>query len=1029
MSPIEREKAREHSYSQFLDMVPHPILEVDKNLIITRANREAQKKWLPLVEGESLFYNLSVWKEARTHDCIVEKTFEEKKPQTYQVETRNGEFFDIKTNYIGKQESPKVLVHIRDITEQKKASEALLQSLNRNKALFQAIPDLIFILSREGTYIEFKANHVEDLAIPPDKIVGRNIRDTGFSKDYIETISHHIELALETGEPQTFEYELKTQKGLGTFECRMVALNKDEVLAIVREITKRKRMENLARIQRDLAQALSTTISLDEALCLCAQKAIEVSGMDSGGVYLVDRENGSLYLVCAQGLSPGFVKSASCFDADSPNTRLVMEGKPFYNSYAEVLPETKDQIRKEEGLLFLAVVPVLHENQVIACLNIASHTRDGIPGTERNALEAIAAQMGGAIAHLQAEEALKKSEERYRTLQANVPVGIFRSTLRGKIISANPAMVKMFGFDSEEELLAVSAVDLYLDPQKRKELIKLLKDKGEAAGFEVQLKRKDGSTFWGSINLKGITDRQGNVIHQDGMLKDITTRKKFEQDILCAKQEWEHTFNSVPDLIAILEKNYTIRRVNKAMADRLGITQEEAIGLSCYRVFHGMDQPPGYCPHAKMLDDKKEHTELVHEKKLGGDFLITVSPLIETNGKILGGVHAARDLTERKKIEEELQRAEKLESLGLLAGGIAHDFNNILASAMVNITLARMNIKKEHKLLDKLNDAEKALARAKDLTRQLLTFSKGGAPIKSTSSIDGMLMDTVDFVLSGSKVKCEYDLPDNLWDVEIDEGQISQVIQNLIINAQQAMPEGGVVKISAENVNIDADEGLPLEEGRYIRITIKDQGIGIPREHLDKIFDPFFTTKQRGSGLGLSTAYSIVKNHKGLITVESDLGKGTMFYVYLPASEDKKEKKEVQIQKMSEGQGKILLMDDEDIILEATGELLQEMGYTVELAKDGAAAVRLYEEARRAGQPFDAVIMDLIVPGGMGGQEALSEILAKDPAARVVASSGYSTDPIMANYRKYGFVAALSKPYKLRELSIVLEKAMAGTHI
>jgi len=361
-----------------------------------------------------------------------------------------------------------------------------------------------------------------------------------------------------------------------------------------------------------------------------------------------------------------------------------------------------------------------------------------------------------------------------------------------------------------------------------------------------------------------------------------------------------------------------------------------------------------------------------------------------------------------------------------LAGGIAHDFNNILASMMVNITLAKMNINKERKVLAKLNDAEKALSRAKDLTRQLLTFSKGGAPIKSVASIQGLLRDTSDFALSGSNVKCNCNISDELWDVDVDEGQISQVIQNLIINAEQAMPDGGNVHIHAENLVIDSQEGFSLNPGRYIRVIISDKGVGIPQEHLDKVFDPFFTTKPRGSGLGLSTAYSIIKNHNGLIRVESRQGGGTTFIIYLPASNASRKRIEPPVFTLNFGKGNILLMDDEDIILDASGDLLEEMGYEVVKVKDGLDAISAYESALKSTSPFDLVIMDLIVPGGMGGKEALQELLKRDPTARVIASSGYSTDPVMANYQEYGFVGALAKPYKIVELSHILARAMPG---
>jgi len=780
MNQIDKRAKLNHAFHHFLDMVPDPLLTVNEDLLIIMANREAHQRWPLLKEGETLFTGLFPCPGIRTEDCILVKTFQSKKSLADVVETKDGEFFEIKTNYIDEQGETLAFVHIQDIS-------------------------------------------------------------------------------------------------------------------------RRRQIEILTQRQRDLAQKLGEVDNLEAALRFCLLAAIEVSGMDSGGVYLLDKENGSLKLLYSQGLSPAFVERIAYLTQDSPNVRLVMEKKPQYKQYKKFLPQVKDETRDEEGLRFLAVVPILHEGKVIACLNIGSHILERLDQMECHALETVAAQVGGVIVRLQAEEELRASEGRYRTLQTNIPLGAYRSTLYGKIVSVNPAMVKMFGYESAEEMLTVPATDLYVSIQKREELIQVLTEKGVVTGYESQMRRKDGSPFWCSLNLKGVTDAEGKIIHQDGIIEDITARKKSE---------------------------------------------------------------------------------------------------------------------------EELLKAEKLSSLGLLAGGIAHDFNNILASVMVNITLARMNIKKEQKALAKLSDAEKALSRAKDLTRQLLTFSMGGAPIRNLASVDSLLRDTVDFMLSGSKIRGEFQIADNLYDVEIDEGQISQVVQNLLINAQEAMPSGGVVEIKAENVTLMPGHGLPLKDGDYIRVSIIDQGIGIPADHLNKIFDPFFTTKHRGSGLGLSTAYSVVKTHNGFITVESELGKGSIFYFYLPASKKKKDKADAPMLEMAAGQGKILLMDDEEIILQATGELLEEMGYAVVTTHGGEEAIRLYEEARQTDQPFDLVIMDLIVPGAMGGKDALQELLKRDPQVRAVASSGYSTDPIMGNYQEYGFVAALSKPYKIRELYIIVQEAI-----
>jgi CheY-like chemotaxis protein len=376
-------------------------------------------------------------------------------------------------------------------------------------------------------------------------------------------------------------------------------------------------------------------------------------------------------------------------------------------------------------------------------------------------------------------------------------------------------------------------------------------------------------------------------------------------------------------------------------------------------------------------------------------------------------------------MEEDLLKAQKLESIGLLAGGIAHDFNNLLTGIIGNLSLAMMYARPDDEIADKLMAAEKAALRAKDLTQQLLTFAKGGTPIKRTSSLAGVIKEIAELALAGSNSRCQLSIPENLWPVEVDEGQISRAINSLIVNANQAMPGGGVIRVLVENTIIGAGPSVPLDAGRYIKMTIQDQGVGIPPEHLSKIFDPYFTTKQKGSGLGLATAYSIIKNHDGYIAVESKLGGGATFTVYLPASDKEMATGAAADEKPVFGQGRILVMDDEEIIREVAGHMLTFIGYEVEFASDGRIAIELYQTARGEGRPFDAVILDLTVPGAMGGKEAIERLLEMDPHVKAIVSSGYSNDPIIAEYRRHGFRGFVTKPYKIQELSQTLHSVLA----
>jgi two-component system cell cycle sensor histidine kinase/response regulator CckA len=317
--------------------------------------------------------------------------------------------------------------------------------------------------------------------------------------------------------------------------------------------------------------------------------------------------------------------------------------------------------------------------------------------------------------------------------------------------------------------------------------------------------------------------------------------------------------------------------------------------------------------------------------------------------------------------------------------------------------------------------------RAKDLTQQLLTFSKGGSPIRKSTAISEMIKDTATFALSGSDVRLEFSLPEDLWAVEIDEGQMSQVIQNIVINADQAMPAGGTLNISARNTAIQRLGALLLPKGNYVQIDIKDEGVGMSKQQLARLFEPYFTTKQKGSGLGLATAYSIIKNHGGHITAESTQNVGTTFHIYLPASSKPAPvKRKPAREKPVRGKGRILVMDDEEIIRLLLSKMLTSAGYKVELTKDGAEAVELYRKARESGQPFAAVILDLTVPGGMGGKETVKKLLEIDPHAKVIVSSGYATDPVMSEYKKYGFSAVVAKPYNVGQMEETLHDVLAG---
>jgi PAS domain S-box-containing protein len=517
-------------------------------------------------------------------------------------------------------------------------------------------------------------------------------------------------------------------------------------------------------------------------------------------------------------------------------------------------------------------------------------------------------------------------------------------------------------------------------------------------------------------------------------VRDITEHKKVQESLLESEERFRTLIENANDAIFIADSQGMVRYWNHKAADLYGYPSEEIIGKPYtvivpkrFRTTH--QQWMEKFMSADEASVSRKIVEGIGERRDGSEFFVETSTAILHRGDERLLIAIIRDVSERKRIEQDMQKVEKLESLGILAGGIAHDFNNIITAILGNVSLAKMFSKPEEKLFKNLSEAEKACGRARDLTQQLLTFAKGGAPVKKTTSIFEIISETSQFVLRGSKVRCEFHMSEDLWAVEVDEGQMSQVIQNIILNAEQAMPQGGVITIGTDNVMFDEGHSLPVAAGRYVKVSIHDQGVGIPKDYLAKVFDPFFTTKQKGSGLGLATSYSIIKNHGGYIEVESDAGTGTTFTFYIPASDKHIEKAIAPDERCTTGEGKILVMDDEEMIRDVASAVLAELGYEVSLAKDGAEAVTLYQKSKDLERPFAAVILDLTVPGGMGGEEALKRLRSIDPGVKAIVSSGYSNDQVMAAYKEYGFSAVIAKPYKLADMSAVLHQVINSTRI
>jgi len=519
----------------------------------------------------------------------------------------------------------------------------------------------------------------------------------------------------------------------------------------------------------------------------------------------------------------------------------------------------------------------------------------------------------------------------------------------------------------------------------------------------------------------------------EGLNREMVERYRVERELVAEKERLVVTLRSIGDGVISTDIGGRVTLINKAAERLTGWEQYEAVGRPLAEIFRLLDsktRSPSESPVAKVLRTGQVtrlsgQMLLIARNGVEREVADSAAPIRNEHSEMVGVVLVFRDETEKNRMVEDRLKVKKLESVGMLAGGIAHDFNNILAAILGNIDLALRLPSGDKGIISLLESAKQASQRASKLTGQLLTFARGGEPVRQLAAIGEVIRDSAEFILRGSNVRSDCQIAEDLWPVRVDPGQISQVIQNIILNAAHAMPDGGVVEISCHNV--PGEEGE--EEGRdYVSIVICDHGVGIPPQLLDSIFDPYFTTKEKGHGLGLAVTYAIVAKHGGRIAVESEAGEGTTFTVFLPASPREKISAEpvVRVQN-ARRQARIMVMDDDEMVISLAQSILNYLGYTVVPAADGQEALRLYREYQDADTPIDLVILDLTIPGAMGGKETLRELLALDPQVKAIVASGYSNDPVMANCREYGFVGMLSKPFTVRELSLEIDRVLVAS--
>jgi|GEM_PF-445542 len=627
-----------------------------------------------------------------------------------------------------------------------------------------------------------------------------------------------------------------------------------------------------------------------------------------------------------------------------------------------------------------------------------------------------------------AEERLRLSEERYSTAFHATPDAVIITNLSdGTCLEVNEGFTDITGY-LPEEVLGRSFIELgvWADFGDRERLVRELRDHGIVKSLEAKFRCKDGSIIIGQMSARSIEINGTPCLLS--ITRDVTQRKQAEQALSENEEMLKSLMELMPVGIAWADHDGTIEYMNRNFTEYFGYSQADVPTVEQWfqAAYSDPQDRDRIVPLWRtQIADALEHGVPIPTRdaritcKDGTICHVIINTQIAQN-RILA---IFTDITERENIQKELLKIQKLESLGVLAGGIAHDFNNILTGILGNISFARMLLDESHRASKILQEAEKASQRATDLAHQLLTFAKGSHPIKKAVSARHVMEAAASLVLRGSNVLSAIHVSEDLHTIEVDEGQVSQAFNNIFINAAHAMPGGGTITITAENFTLDGANRMLLPAGEYVKISVTDTGCGISNDDQKRIFDPYFTTKTGGSGLGLASVHSIINKHGGHISVRSMVGKGTTFDILLPASPLKAPEPEEDIPLMAAGEhpnGSLLVMDDEEMILDLTSEILGEYGYHVQTCVNGDEAIALYKAAKEAGVPFSAVIMDLTIPGGMGGKEAARHILDIDPNALLVVSSGYSNDPVVAEYAQYGFSAMMAKPYKATEVIKVL---------
>jgi PAS domain S-box-containing protein len=835
------------------------------------------------------------------------------------------------------------------------------------------------------------------------------------------------------------------------------------------------------RILYDLAIAMTAERNLEENLQLVVEKSRELLDTDTSYIALRDEARGDVYMHSLSGIRTEPFRNLRLPFGEGLGG-LVAESRQgiIVEDYLgeKVITHVVDSIVAEEGVVSGVAVPVqigqtslgvlyafnrrrtsftqadlegLHLIGNLAAVEISRKRAEDFVRHSRVDLEqkvaARTSELWRANQQLEqeiqqrkrAEERIRESERRYRSIFENAVEGMFQSTVAGSFIAVNPALAKMYGYGSPEELMAGLKdinTQLYVDPGRRNQLIHLLRQWGEVRDFEAEAYRKDGSVAITSISARQVRDENGEVLCIEGSVKDITEQKAAEKAIRESEKRYRDLFENVSDFIYFHDMEGNITETNLAFRKASGYDLHPHAAMRIKDMMPEENRPL-FDEYIRRITERGEDEGFMKVfSREGREILIEYKNTLvrDPNGDVLGVRGSARDVTDRVRAEKEKKRlqaqimsAQRIEAIGTLAGGIAHNFNNLLMAIQGNATLARLEVDPAGPVSRKLENIEKLVKSGAKLTSQLLGYARGGRYEVKTINLNDLVKDVSNtFAQARKDITVRLDLSESLKGIEADQGQLEQVILNLLVNAADAMPTGGKVVLRTRNLSHGEMKGKPYKpkKGKYVLLEVQDSGIGMDRRTMDRIFEPFFTTKGmgKGTGLGLASTYGIVKGHGGYIDVASREQKGSTFQIYLPASEKTVVEKNEFSKGVTMGKGTILLVDDEEMILEVGKGMLETLGYVVLASGGGREAVEIYT---RNHDSIDLVVLDLVMPG-MGGRETYQQLKAVDPGIRVLLSSGFSIDALAKEMLEQGCDGFIQKPFFIQELSQEVARVLSN---